>query len=213
MAMKEISTVIGFIVLLVNSRTLPVANKVQETVCPSISVACARKSCDVSPFHFIARIRDAPPGRSLSYQWSVSSGEIVSGEGTRSIKVVAPKWSSLTASLNVIGLPPQCASTASMSVIREHIPTAHLFDQFSSAPFAKVSPHLDAFADQLRNQPGAMGYILFHGGRGLAEGAKRYLLNKHDIEAGRIVNVRKKRSGRVIIKLYIVPTGAVPPAK
>ena len=211
--MKEISTVLGLIVLLVNSGTLPVANEVQEAVCPSISVACAPKSCDVSPFHFIARISEAPPGRELSYQWSVSSGQIVRGQGRRSIKVVAPDWSSLTATLNVVGLPRQCNATASMSVIREHVPTAQLFKQFGSAPFAKVSKHLDAFANQLRNQPGAMGYILFNGGRGLAASAKNYLVSEHGIEAGRIVNVRKKRSGRVIIKLYIVPTGAVPPAK
>ena len=142
-----------------------------------------------------------------------ASGEIVSGQGTRSIKVVAPDWSSLTASLSVIGLPTQCAGvTASMTVFREHVPTAQLFDQFGSAPFAKVRPRLDNFAEQLRNQPGAMGFILVNGEWGLAEGAKSYLVTQHGIEAERIVNVRKKRSRRLIIKLYIVPAGAIPPA-
>jgi len=214
MGMKEIFTVVGVIILLVNRLTLPAANKVQEGVCPNISVACARPSCHGSPFHFMGQISEAPPGRTLSYQWSVSTGEIVSGQGTRSIKVVAPQWSSLTAALRVIGLPTQCASvTASMTVFREHVPTAQLFDQFGPAPFAKVRPRLDTFADQLRNQPGAMGYILVNGEWGLAESAKNYLVTQHGIEAERIVNVREKRSRRrLIIKLYIVPAGAGPPA-
>jgi hypothetical protein len=211
--MKELSTVVGVMVLLVSSRTLTAANKLQEGVCPNISVACARPSCHGSPFHFMAQISEVPPSRTLSYQWRVSTGEIVSGQGTRSIKVVAPDWSSLTATLSVIGLPTQCANvTASMTVIHEHVPTAQLFDQFGSAAFAKVKPRFDNFADQLRNQPGAMGYILVNGERGLAESAKSYLVTQHGIEGGRIVNVRKKRGRRLIIKLYIVPAGAVPPS-
>jgi hypothetical protein len=212
MVMKEISTVVGVIILLVNSRTLLAANKVQEVVCPNISVACARPSCDVSPFHFMAQISEVPTGRTFSYQWSVSAGKIVSGQGTRSIKVVAPAWTSLTATLNVIGLPTRCGGTASMSVIREIMPKAQLFDQFGFASFAKVRPHLDTFADQLRKQPGAMGYILFNGERGLAESVKNYLITQPGIDAERIVNVRKKRSRRLIIRLYIVPPGATPPA-
>ena len=211
--MKELSTVVGLMILLVSSLTLPAANKVQEGVCPNISVACARPSCHSSPFYFMAQIGESAPGRTLSYQWSVSTGEIVSGQGTRSIKVVAPDWGSLTATLSVIGLPTQCASvTASMTVFHERVPTAQLFDQFGPATFAKVRPRFDRFADQLRNRPGAMGYILSNGQRDLAESAKSYLVTQHGIEAGRIVNVQKKRSRRLIIRLYIVPAGAVPPA-
>ena len=192
---------------------MPVESKVQDAPCPVISVACALKRCEGSPFHFMAETRDALPRQRLSYRWSVSSGAIVSGQGTRSIKVVASEWTGLTASLNVIGLPPQCANTASMSMPpREHVPTAELFYQFGIAPFARVKPRLDSFANELLNQPGAMAYILFNGERGAAESAKKYLVAQHGIAPGRIVNVRKKRSRRVIIKLYIVPTGAAPPA-
>ena len=212
--MKEISTVVGVIILLVNSGTTPVENKLQDAACPTISVGCARKSCDGSPFHFVAQIRDVPPAQNLSYQWSVSSGEIVSGQGTGSIRVVAaPDWRDLTASLKAIGLPTQCANTASISVMRGHVPTAQLFEQFGAARLAKVRPRLDAFADQLSNKPGTMGYILFNGGRGLAERAKSYLVVERGIEAERIVNVRMKRGGRLIIKLYVVPSGAAGPAE
>jgi len=47
---------------------------------------------------------------------------------------------------------------------------------------------------------------------GVAESAKTYLVTVRGIEPGRLVNVQKK-SGRPIIKLYIVPSGAVPPAE
>ncbi len=214
MAMKEITTFVSVIILLAHSGTRPVENKVQDAACPTIMVTCARKSCEVPPFHFMVQTRDAPPGRNLSYQWTVSGGEIVSGQGTRSIKVLAaPDWRDLTAGLKVMGLPTQCYNTASMSVMRGHGPTAQLFDQFASMPFSKVRPHLEAFADQLRNKPGAMGYILFSGARGVAESAKSYLVTVRGIEPGRLVNVRKKRSRPRIIKLYIVPSGAVPPAE
>ena len=74
-----------------------------------------------------------------------------------------------------------------------------------------MRPRLDAFADQLRKQPGTMGYIFFNGERALAESARNYLITQPGIDAERIVNVRKKRSRRLIIKLYIVPPGVLPP--
>lgn len=52
----------------------------------------------------------------LSYNWSVSSGTIDSGQGTLQINVAGSAGQSVTATLEVGGVPASCPGTASATV-------------------------------------------------------------------------------------------------
>jgi hypothetical protein len=209
---KVIAIIVSVITPIVLSPTISTSNNLQKVDCPFVSVQFGPEPCCASPLKFVAQISDSELERKVSYQWTVSVGEIVSGQGTSSISVVAPKWHSLTATVEVKGLTAECASvTASMTSFREPLPPTQLLDQFGDIPFSKVKHRLDGFAYQLRQHPGAQGYIVVYGQWDQTESSKNYLLARHSIETGRIVSVRKKARGRLIIKLYLVAAGGVPP--
>jgi hypothetical protein len=72
-------------------------------------------------------IKPAPAGRPIvfkakaaplgpyGYSWSLSNGTITSGQYTPTISVKAPPASSVTATLEVVGLPKACGTTWSIS--------------------------------------------------------------------------------------------------
>ncbi len=201
----EISFILSFL--------LAVSSPLPSNSCPQVSVECISIHCCTSPFVFVANIRDGNPPRTLSYKWSISAGKIISGQGTSSIKVSATRSEMVTATVEITGLNAECPYTASASqAICDPPPPIRLFDEYSNLSSAKERYRLDRFANELRNYPGAQGYIVVYGRACRAEIAKNYLIAHHNLDPGRIVIVENKsrdRKGR--IKLYVVPTGAVPP--
>jgi len=123
------------------------------------------------------------------------------------------RWQGVTATVETTGLDPECPYVASSSqAICDPPPPVRLFLEYASISSTKEKSLLDKFVNQLRNEPGAQGYILVCGRSHRAEGAKNYLIGHDGLDAGRIVIVEKtSRARKVRIKLYIVPTGALPP--
>ncbi|HEX6731436.1 MAG TPA: hypothetical protein VF074_15535, partial [Pyrinomonadaceae bacterium] len=144
------------------------------TSCPRVSVTGSRSA----PLHFEAIVTEESPGQNFSYHWTVSDGQITSGQGTAAIEVI-PSSGTLTAKVELKGLPSACGSvTASMSFIHlfPSVPESRLFDEFGSIPFRKVRVRLSQFAEQLRNSPGSLGYIVSHNKWALAKRAISYLV-------------------------------------
>jgi hypothetical protein len=87
--------------------------------CPFVSVYC---SPDLSkkriPFSVIVK-GEGVSYQSLSFSWTVKRGKIVAGQNTQSIEVEMdnPRNDSLTATVRVTGLQPECEPTASCSII------------------------------------------------------------------------------------------------
>ncbi len=90
--------------------------KKQET-CPVISIDCPDgKSLGDQQIVFKATVPDMVREK-ITYRWKVSRGEIKEGQGTTSITVEAEKGlGSLTATLEVGGLPEDCHDTASCTM-------------------------------------------------------------------------------------------------
>jgi len=101
------------------------------------------------------------------------------------------------------------------------------FDEYGDIRFNDEKARLDNYAIQLQNQPGSQAYIIGYGtcsGDGLCshtscivaqkriERAKDYLVNTRGIDAGRIVTVDGGCRAAVAVELWVVPTGATPPA-
>jgi hypothetical protein len=97
--------------------------------------------------------------------------------------------------------------------------TSHKVDEYSAMPLTSEMNRLDRFANQLVLYPTTQAYIIVNartreyrdalkiGGR-----AKRYLVEKHHIQANRIKVIRSEQDHRITVELWLVPVGAVPPA-
>jgi len=91
------------------------------------------------------------------------------------------------------------------------------FDEYGNIKFNDEKARLDNFAVQLQNQPGAQGYYIVYGscegeGQARADRAKNYLVSNRGIDAGRIVVVDGGCRADLGIELWIVRSGATPPA-
>ena len=191
------------------------SNGLAQSSCPTVSVSCVGTNCYEPPFFFLASVSNLDPTQKISFEWTVANGEIVAGQGTWVIKVVAsPVNQTVTASVKLIGAPPECTgTTASISYIDERgmVPKPKVIEEFGSISFKDTKTRLDSFAYQLGNQPGATAYIVSEGNWSQAKRAMDYLVGTKGIDDGRITYVSKSRTKRVNVKLYVVPAGALPP--
>jgi hypothetical protein len=185
--------------------------------CPTISVSCPSDVDQGSPITFTASVSG---DMNVTYNWSVSAGTISSGQGTSSITVNTDTigGQSVTATVELGGLDPSCSRTASCTTsVRQPNPPAVKFDEYGNIKFNDEKARLDNYAIQLQNQPGSQGYILAYGScageaEARAQRAKDYLVNTRGIDAGRLVTVDGGCRSDLAVELWLVPTGATPPA-
>jgi hypothetical protein len=185
--------------------------------CPAVSVSCPSS---VDPGSAITFSSSLTTSANVTYNWSVSAGTISSGQGTSSITVDSTGLGgqTVTATVEVGGLDPSCARTASCSTqiaVGAQPPTK--FDEYGNIRFNDEKARLDNYAIQLQNQPGAQGYIIAFGScageaQARADRAKDYLVNTRGIDAGRIVTMDGGCRSDLSVELWIVPTGATAPA-
>ncbi len=187
--------------------------------CPTVSVSCPADVQQGTPITFNASVT-GPSGLMPTYNWSVSSGTITSGQGTSSITVdtAGIGGQSVTATVELGGVAPECSRTASCStsVIVPVVLEPNRFDEYGDIRFNDEKARLDNYAIQLQNDPAAQGYILAYGtcegeGQARADRAKNYLVNTRGIEAGRITAVDGGCRPDLTVQLWIVPTGANSP--
>lgn len=188
--------------------------------CPTVTVTCPDTVDEGGSITFTANVTGGDPSVTPTYNWSVSSGTISSGQGTPTITVTgAAGGASVTATVNVGGYPPECNTTASCTTTINQRRVARLFDQYGNIAFNDEKARLDNFAIQLQNEPGSQGYIIAYAGRrartgeaqARADRAKDYLVNTRGIDPGRIVTVDGGYREDLTVELWIVPQGATPP--
>jgi hypothetical protein len=187
--------------------------------CPTISVSCPSEVDQGTPITFSASVVGGGTG-TATYNWSVSAGTITSGQGTPTITVATEGTggSTVTATVEVGGLDPACARTASCSTsVKPPIVPARKFDEYGNIRFNDEKARLDNFAIQLQNEPNSQGYYIIYGtcageGQARADRAKDYLVNNRGIDASRIVIVDGGCRADFSVQLWIVPSGAEAPA-
>jgi hypothetical protein len=185
--------------------------------CPTVSVSCPSDVDQGSPITYTTSVSG---DMNVTYNWSVSAGAISGGQGTSSITVdtTGLGGQTVTATVELGGLDPSCSRTASCSTsIRAPVPPAVKFDEYGNIRFNDEKARLDNYAIQLQNQPGAQGYIVAYGScAGEAEAranrAKDYLVNTRGVDASRLMTVDGGCRSDLAVELWVVPTGATPPA-
>ncbi len=187
--------------------------------CPTIRVTGPTSAPKPDePMIFTASLSEEAEKFNLQYNWTISGGEIIEGQGTLVVKTSRKNiGGSLTLTIEVGGLPPDCFKTASETGFIDRPPKFQLVDEFSIIPSRIDKARLDNFLISLRNDPSAVGYII----ESFAKGTSRKIIQQKSqrmfgylklrgIEKDQII-LLNRFSDKNLTQFYLVPTGANPP--
>jgi hypothetical protein len=99
----------------------------------------------------------------VKYEWTISVGEIIEGQGTATIKAVQKPedaGSNFTASIQVKGLPENCPADASETAAPYDPPHSIEVDEFSIPATQIEIARLKILANEAQNNPSARIYII-----------------------------------------------------
>ena len=192
-----------------------------KPLCPNIVISCPETVNIGTPVTFTASISGGTPNITPVYNWTVSAGQIISGQGTPSIQVdtTGLAGQAITATVRVEGYELECSAVCTTQIPRER--RSREFDRYADIARDDEKARLDNFAIELQNEPDAKGYIFFYSGRGRRarpgdaqarlNHARDYLINRRGIDPGRLVTLIGSPQETIRAELWIVPTGATPP--
>src|SRR5947199_81701 len=142
---------------------------------------------------FTASISGGTAGVTPVYNWKVSAGKILSGQGTQTITVDTSGLAGqpISATVEVEGYSLECHASCQSSVPAPPNPTK--FDEIGEIQRDDEKARLDVFAIELQNSPGSQGYVIAYGsknkrfgtGQQRGERAKEYLTGTRGIDASR----------------------------
>src|ERR1700730_7959655 len=121
--------------------------------CPTVVVTCP--DSDIGPtLTFNANLGGVAPSAKLAFNWTVSKGKIASGQGTSSISVdiSGVEGQSLTATVEVGGIPDACGNKASCATNVCAVVHALQFYEYGDLSLADERARLDKFAAELQKR-------------------------------------------------------------
>jgi hypothetical protein len=190
-------------------------------VCPNVSIICPENPELGQILTFRSNVTGGTPGVAPIYNWTVSAGTIVDGQGTDTIRVDTSGvygGQTITASLSMGGYTLDCSATCSVSF---PVPVeCRKFDEYSNISYNDEKARLDNFAIELQNDPSATAYVIVYPGTSGRPGAVEqrttravdYLVNSRGISANRIVTLVGPVRDQLLVELWLCPQGARPPS-
>lgn len=124
--------------------------------CPTFSVEHPPSYGEKMIFKVV--FRDDFDLSNLKFNWIVSVGNLLSGQGTNSI-VVKPRGTEASATIKLTGLPAECGNTASESVVWDP-PFIILVDEYSKISSKDELEKLDMLTKELQNDPTTQAFII-----------------------------------------------------
>lgn len=195
---------------------------VVKPVCPAIEISCPTTITRDQPVTFTSSYTGGVPANiSPVYNWSVSAGRIIEGQGTNTIKVDTsgvPGGESVTASLSMGGYNLDCSASCAIGIPLP-IPTNRKFDEFPDIQRNDEKARLDNFAIELQNDPSATGYVIVYPGKTSKRGEVQhhssriveYLVHSRGLDERRIVTLVGTTRDQLLVQLWVSPAGATPP--
>jgi hypothetical protein len=189
--------------------------------CPNIMISCPDKVEINQPMTFCANVAGGSPDVKLVYDWSVSAGKIVSGEGTNCITVdtTGLAGQSVRATLNMPGYNELDCSASCLVQIPNELPKCRKFDEYWKIARNDEKARLDNYGIELQNDPTSTAYVVIHPGRRgkpgevqqRSTGVVDYLANSRGIDKQRIVVIIGSDREELMVELWVCPQGAKPP--
>lgn len=187
--------------------------------CPVLRVTCPSEVYVKDTLTFIADVRGGDPKVEPTYNWSVSAGAISSGQGTSIIQVDTSEVagdSSVTATVEIGGLAPDCSRTSSCTTSVMKKAEARKLDEYGKLMPKDEEARLDNFMIELMSDPTAQAHIISYNAstsrpgdaQKAADRAKDYLIRKRGLDPSRVVTVTGGSREKPTVELWIVPSGA-----
>jgi hypothetical protein len=203
------------------SSTSVIINPCNVATCPKVEISCPTNVVPGQPLVFTSRLVSSGfPNIKPIYNWTVSAGTIIDGQGTNTIRVDTTNLAGqqVQASLNMGGYPVDCLATCAVQI---PVPpeTCRKFDEFPDIARNDEKARLDNFAVALQNDPSNTGYVIIHPDReGKTNAAQNrnaritdYLVNTRGMDAGRIISRTGPATDGLRVELWICPKGAKAP--
>lgn len=170
------------------------------------------------PLKFSAAFNLETPTQ-VTFQWTISSGKIISGQGTETITVdvSANAEKRVTATVEVKGLSEECRNKASYTTVVGVTP--YKLSEFEENYSEALQIRLDELAMILQKEPLLQGYIIVYGGRtgqrnytmARAYRAKDYLVNARGMNPDRFsINIGGYRENPMF-EIWLLSNGMSPP--
>jgi hypothetical protein len=187
--------------------------------CPNVEIICPTNIVVDQPLTFSSNV-GATPGVTPTYNWSVSAGSIIEGQGTPTIRVDTTGLAGQTikATLTMGGFTQDCSASCAVSI---PVPEAKCrkFDEFPDISRNDEKARLDNYGVELQNDPTSTAYVVVHPGRSGKPGDVQkhttrivdYLVNSRGIDAHRVVTLVGGVRDELMVELWSCPQGATPP--
>jgi hypothetical protein len=194
---------------------------VPRPTCPNVEVICPTDVAVDQVLTFSSRLTGGSPNATPPiYNWSVSAGTIIEGQGTPTIRVDTTGLAGQTvkATLSMGGYTQDCSASCAVSI---PIPEAKCrkFDEFPDIARNDEKARLDNYGIELQNDPTTTAYVVVSPGRAGKPGDVQrhttrivdYLVNSRGIDARRIVTLVGGVRDELMVELWSCPRGATPP--
>lgn len=167
------------------------------------------------PFKFAVNVKGKIKGE-IKYRWVVSKGQIIEGQGTPEITVVDPNGAdSLTASVELLGLPEGCARTASETTPPNETVPPILIDELELAITTISEKTLRAAAEEQKQNPNNKLYLVAYTDKNISqfevrEGIRRvsdFLVKEMKLTEDDF-QIEAVRAETNSVKIYRLPPGA-----
>ena len=134
--------------------------------CSDLSIEAVEKADSGTPIVVSTRAKTSDVSfRGLRFNWSLSVGTIMAGQGTSSITVdtTALGGQEITARVEVVGSHIHCTTSKTVEINASPLPMDP-FDSYGDIRFSWEKARLDNFAIQIQNYPGSRGAIFTYAG-------------------------------------------------
>ena len=190
-------------------------------VCPAIEISCPTNVAIDQPLTFTSRYSGGVPADVKPvYNWTVSAGTIIEGQGTDTIKVDTKGLAGETvrASLSMGGYNLECAADCAVSIPLPRV-ISRKFDEFPDISRNDEKARLDNFGIELQNDPTSVGYVIVYPGRTSKRAEVQdhfgrvidYLVNSRGMDKNRIRTIEGPKRDHIFVELWVTPQGATPP--
>jgi hypothetical protein len=190
--------------------------------CPQLQVVCPTQIELGQPVVFDSLVSGTIGSSPLVYNWTVSGGTIIEGQGTSSIKVNASglEGQTLMASASLAGYPASSNARCSASCSTQ-IPvaaTCRKFDEYPEISRNEEKARLDNLGVALQNDPFSTAYVIIHPAEHAKAGdiEKRshnvtdYLINSRGLDSKRIVIQVGSTRPEAVVEIWLCPRGTTP---
>ena len=189
-------------------------------VCPSVQVSCPQHVGIDQPLTFTSNVTGGTNVGTPIYNWTVSAGTIIEGQGTSTVKVDTTGLAGQTvrATLSIGGYPLDCSDSCAIQIPIPEV-KCRKFDEFPAISRNDEKARLDNFGIELQNDPTSTAYVVVSPGRANRSSdiqrhttrIVEYLVNSRGIDARRIVTLVGPAKDELLVELWACPQGATPP--